>query len=653
MAGDVTRKVVLEGKVDSIKQGLRDTAQELRKLQRQVKDGIPLTEMQKTQMLDLKDAQANLRDESAKYRVELRKAKNAERAVFRARKKAAEQTKKAAAALAVLVVMAAKSVKAFADQDAATGRLSRAYDQAGASAKDFADAQDEIRKNGRELGVSVREQTDALRALADATGDVAKSREGLNLAMDIASQKNISLEAAAEKVAKVHLGEVEVLKELGILTKDEAEALGQVESQSERTSIAMQALTEKFDGAAKANKGSADEMAAMKIVAEGLEEAIGDNVDALGDFGTGLIGSLAMAATGANSAADGLEAMRKGLTDNASAIREAIGDVDALVRGLSSLDALDKASIIAPLMLGPAGVPLALANLARTAPDAISAGRTQEAVIAGGQPAGMDFGVDEGLDVSGSTTGSVSSRIKRAKKKGDGGPAGFDFTPDELRADEEAASLARAKRSEEEAAAHAAFAEMKAEEIRLQNEQNLATEIYQERIDGASQAWRDNQAAEVLKAQELALKKSNDAAQMGLGIAGNLAGQFIEGEGAKAVISAAVEGAKALSAAATPGGQASALGHAAAAGQYLVAAALAGKSGGSSGGGGGGTASAAPAAPVANEAGGLVGAGLGGPSSGNAQGIGIVVNFSSVSKPTPEEARVIADAVADEMRTRA
>jgi hypothetical protein len=150
-------------------------------------------------------------------------------------------------------------------------------------------------------------------------------------------------------------------------------------------------------------------------------------------------------------------------------------------------------------------------------------------------------------------------------------------------------------------------------------------------------------------------------AQAGGQAVGQLADTFIDSEGAKAAIKALMAAGESALLFAT-GNFAGGISAATAATTFTAAAMMGGKGGGSGGGGGGKTG--AGSADIAKqqkggtgfsadpEAGGITGSNMRRVGGGRAMAP-IVVNFRSLTRPSPEEARQVADALSDEMRTRA
>lgn len=580
----------------------------------------------------------------------------------------------AAAAFAGLGAAAKQAVSDYAELDAAQGRLNRSFKQAGADAGAFAAAQKQMLDNMRQFGVGVLEQTNALRDLADTTGSVAEAQESLNLAIDIASQKNISVEQAAEKVRKVHQGEVEVLKELGVLTKDQAEQLGQVADQSERSSIALQFLSEKYEGAAEANAGLADQLNASKEGAKLMNAEVGNVVASLGDVGVGLIGGLLAAATGADSAASAFDKMRSSLSETASEVREAIPDIQALAAGFLSMDASEAAEFI---LAGGFANPEAVFGLVDKGQNARATPTGRPAPRPTGQPAPAAPGQSASARLAAAPRkGGAKSTPKRGGKRGGGGMEfGADEALDATGNPERALEIAQKKlemdQTIDEGLRRQLDTEIKLLEIQQMRLDPQLEVVEMQRVEEA--AIRDKEAAQhrfnaAIEDEKEARKKANKEAankeaqkaeqerakamDASLSAVDRLSGAFIESEQAKAAISAAIEAARAWAAYPDVAGM---VAHGTAATMFAVAAGQGGGGGGAAGAKGsfktkGGTPIAANDG-TEREAGGAVGRGM---RDGGRQLAPRIVNvqFRSLSKPTNQEARELANAINDEMGTR-
>jgi hypothetical protein len=143
---------------------------------------------------------------------------------------------KAKAAFAVAGVAAAAyagkllvdGVKAAIEDEQAQIRLANALrNTVGATDDAIASAEDWILKQALATGVSDDELRPALERLTRSTKDIEEAQKLTNLALDIAAAKNISVETAANALAKANDGQTGALKKLGITLGDNANNLAE------------------------------------------------------------------------------------------------------------------------------------------------------------------------------------------------------------------------------------------------------------------------------------------------------------------------------------------------------------------------------------------------------------------------------------------
>ena len=134
----------------------------------------------------------------------------------------------AAAAAAYAGKLAIEGVKAAIEDEAAQKRLATALENVtGATDAQIAAVEKQILKQSLATGVADDQLRPALQRLATSTGDVKKSQDLLNLALDIAAAKGISVETAANALAKAYDGNNGALTRLGVgLSSAEVKALG-------------------------------------------------------------------------------------------------------------------------------------------------------------------------------------------------------------------------------------------------------------------------------------------------------------------------------------------------------------------------------------------------------------------------------------------
>lgn len=268
-------------------------------------------------------------------------------------KKSAVSFGKAMAALAAFKAVVVDTVGAYQKLDAAQGRLTNALRNAGAGQREFAQAQRLAIEMRNQFGITEMESVNALRQLVDASGDASKAMTDYRLAVDIASQENMSLEQATSLLAKARNGEVEELKNLRGLNKDQAQQLGQVEDATERASIAVQFLTESYDGAAEANAGLEDKSKALKAQFETLQTATGQLLVEIGEGGVGLVGAIgsllgivekdALEGDLFGRFADGMRRFASAVGETFDYVVMLVAGLDGLMEGKSLMDIIDEA----------------------------------------------------------------------------------------------------------------------------------------------------------------------------------------------------------------------------------------------------------------------------------------------------------------------
>lgn len=135
----------------------------------------------------------------------------------------------AAGALVAVGKFLKSSIEEAAEAEKVMGELKLAVENVGGN---FAVISSELDGAANRMAKFTRFSDDttrgALSRMILISGDTAGAIENIGLAADIAAAKQISLESAAEKVAKVMAGNTRGLKEFGIMTKDSGEALDQL-----------------------------------------------------------------------------------------------------------------------------------------------------------------------------------------------------------------------------------------------------------------------------------------------------------------------------------------------------------------------------------------------------------------------------------------
>jgi uncharacterized coiled-coil protein SlyX len=126
---------------------------------------------------------------------------------------------------------------------------------------------DELSSSFVQLGFDDEAAASSMQILIQTTGDLAKSKQLLGMAADLARAKSISLESASQMLVRANMGAGRVFKQFGIvldqnLPKAEATAKamqelkeklsGQAQKATETFSVQLQILKERFNNAAQA-----------------------------------------------------------------------------------------------------------------------------------------------------------------------------------------------------------------------------------------------------------------------------------------------------------------------------------------------------------------------------------------------------------------
>jgi len=270
-------------------------------------------------------------------------------------------------------------VKAAIEDEAAQVRLANALrNTVGATEANIKAAEDYILKQSLATGVADDQLRPALERLTRSTKDIGEAQKLTNLALDIAAAKNISVETAANALAKANDGQTGALKKLGITLGDNATNLGEynkvqkalekaqleanfaleeygpkskeyikasakvAETQEKANDIAMQGidifgeLGKEFSGAAsEAANTFQGKMDRLKVAFDETKETVGvfvlDAITPLLGFITNMVVPAVEAFIGAMGGEEGLGNAFKGVADFAkkffTPILEALKDV--------------------------------------------------------------------------------------------------------------------------------------------------------------------------------------------------------------------------------------------------------------------------------------------------------------------------------------
>ena len=177
-----------------------------------------------------------------------------------------------------LIQFGKASVKAFAEDDAAARSLGKTLENLGlAYGSNIGTVNGFINRLEAQTGVLDDELRPAMDRLLRATGDVAKSQELLNLALDIAAGTGKSVTQVSQSLQKAYLGQTAALGRLGVgLSKAEL-ATGNFEDIQKKLNILFEGQAV---SAADSYQGSLNK---LQVAANNAKETIGKGlVDALG-----------------------------------------------------------------------------------------------------------------------------------------------------------------------------------------------------------------------------------------------------------------------------------------------------------------------------------------------------------------------------------
>ena len=271
---------------------------------------------------------------------ETRAAAKEAREAAKKQKAYTDELKKTAAGALVLVAALVATAQKYMEVDAASGRLANAQKDANATTEQVAAQHDAATTALNRFGISTLDSYNNLQKLTDASGDAGKAARDYALAIDIASQANIALDAATNLVAKARKGEVEELKNLRGLSKDQAASLGRITDEAQRSDLAIRALSAAYDGSAEANRGAIDE---QKVFTASLEEGvvgIGDVTVAIGAAGVGFVGALAELVGLTEDGATFFSSLTARVGEFADEVREATQPMIDIVSAGGSIGAL-------------------------------------------------------------------------------------------------------------------------------------------------------------------------------------------------------------------------------------------------------------------------------------------------------------------------
>lgn len=175
-----------------------------------------------------------------------------------------------AAAAAYATKLAIDGVKAAIEDEAAQQRLAKALvNVTGATDKQIAAVEDQIKALSLAFGVADDKLRPAFQRLTVATGDVTKSNQLLKLALDISAATGKDVEAVSNALGKAYEGNTGALGRLGV-------GLSSAEIKSMGLETATQKLAQTFGGAAQTQANTFQgQIARLQVTFKETQETIG------------------------------------------------------------------------------------------------------------------------------------------------------------------------------------------------------------------------------------------------------------------------------------------------------------------------------------------------------------------------------------------
>ena len=241
---------------------------------------------------------------------------------------------------AAVVAFGRASVRAFAEDDKAATSLGQTLKNLNlAYGSNIGTVNGYISRLEAQTGVLDDELRPAMDRLLRATGDVAKSQELLNLALDVAAGTGKSVTQVSQSLQKAYLGQTQALGRLGV-------GLSKAELTSSSFEEIQQRLTTLFAGQATAAAETfAGQIDKLTIAANNAKETIGKG---LYDAITALSGG------GATAATDNIDKLAKGIADSLSNAGKLIGKLEDLKPVLIAVGVVAAAAFL-PLTTAIAG----------------------------------------------------------------------------------------------------------------------------------------------------------------------------------------------------------------------------------------------------------------------------------------------------------
>lgn len=241
---------------------------------------------------------------------------------------------------AAVLAFGRASVKAFAEDDKAATALGTTLKNLNlAYGSNIGTVNGYISRLEASTGVLDDELRPAMDRLLRATGDVAKSQELLNLALDVAAGTGKSVTQVSQSLQKAYLGQTQALGRLGV-------GLSKAELTSSSFEEIQQRLTTLFAGQAQAAAETfAGQLDKLTIAANNAKETIGKG---LYDAITALSGG------GATAATDNIDKLANGIADTVSNAGKLLGKLEDLKPVLIAVGVVAAAAFL-PLTTAIAG----------------------------------------------------------------------------------------------------------------------------------------------------------------------------------------------------------------------------------------------------------------------------------------------------------
>jgi hypothetical protein len=239
----------------------------------------------------------------------------------------------AAAAAAYATKLAVDGVKAAIEDEAAQLRLASALKSAtGATDAQIQATEDYISKTSLAIGIADDELRPAFQRLATATGDVTKSQQLLNLALDISKGTGKDLGSVTEALSKSFNGQDTQLVRLGIgLNATQAKTMSfkdQVELLSNLYGGAAQRNAETFQGRIDRLKVLFDET--KESIGQALLPVIERLIGYIFQYGTPIVDKFKSAW---NTIQDAIERNRQNFNEFAQLLREVVFPIVSKIFG--------------------------------------------------------------------------------------------------------------------------------------------------------------------------------------------------------------------------------------------------------------------------------------------------------------------------------